>query len=68
MIQRQEIPLLLTGFMATLSGVGLARFAYTALMPQMVPLATLVERVVPFAGEPAAVPVSSFQSNVAAIV
>ena len=36
MIQRQEIPLLLTGFMATLSGVGLARFAYTALMPQMV--------------------------------
>ena len=36
MIQREEIPLLLTGFMATLSGVGLARFAYTALMPQMV--------------------------------
>lgn len=36
MIQRNEYPLLLTGFMATLSGVGLARFAYTALMPQMV--------------------------------
>jgi len=31
-----ERALLLTGFMATLSGVGLARFAYTALMPQMV--------------------------------
>lgn len=36
MIERKELPLLLTGFMATLSGVGLARFAYTALMPQMV--------------------------------
>ena len=36
MIHRNELPLLLTGFMATLSGVGLARFAYTALMPQMV--------------------------------
>lgn len=36
MIARKELPLLLTGFMATLSGVGLARFAYTALMPQMV--------------------------------
>lgn len=36
MIERKEHPLLLTGFMATLSGVGLARFAYTALMPQMV--------------------------------
>lgn len=35
-IQRNELSLLLTGFMATLSGVGLARFAYTALMPQMV--------------------------------
>jgi len=35
-IQRNETSLLLTGFMATLSGVGLARFAYTALMPQMV--------------------------------
>lgn len=35
-IQRNELPLFLTGFAATLSGVGLARFAYTALMPQMV--------------------------------
>lgn len=35
-IQRSELPLFLTGFLATLSGVGLARFAYTALMPQMV--------------------------------
>ncbi|MNY85200.1 Major Facilitator Superfamily protein [compost metagenome] len=36
MIQRSELPLFLTGFLATLSGVGLARFAYTALMPEMV--------------------------------
>lgn len=36
MIRRSEFPLFLTGFLATLSGVGLARFAYTALMPQMV--------------------------------
>ncbi|WP_120965690.1 YbfB/YjiJ family MFS transporter [Comamonas sp. lk] len=36
MIQPKEWPLFWTGFMATLSGVGLARFAYTALMPQMV--------------------------------
>lgn len=36
MIRRSELPLFLTGFLATLSGVGLARFAYTALMPQMV--------------------------------
>jgi len=35
-IQRSELPLFFTGFLATLSGVGLARFAYTALMPQMV--------------------------------
>ena len=36
MIERDELPLLWTGFMTTLSGIGLARFAYTALMPQMV--------------------------------
>lgn len=36
MIRRSELPQFLTGFLATLSGVGLARFAYTALMPQMV--------------------------------
>ena len=35
-IHRHELPLFWTGFAATLSGVGLARFAYTALMPQMV--------------------------------
>lgn len=36
MIHRSELPIFWTGFLATLSGVGLARFAYTALMPQMV--------------------------------
>lgn len=36
MIRRHELPLWTTGFMATLSGIGLARFAYTALMPYMV--------------------------------
>jgi len=36
MIRPNDLSLLLTGFMATLSGIGLARFAYTALMPQMV--------------------------------
>ncbi len=35
-IQRDDLSLLLTGFTATLCGLGLARFAYTALMPQMV--------------------------------
>lgn len=35
-IRRSELSLLLTGFLATLSSIGLARFAYTALMPQMV--------------------------------
>ena len=36
MIQRSELSLFLTGFLATLRGVGLSRFAYTALMPEMV--------------------------------
>lgn len=36
MIRRSELPIFLTGFLATLSGVGLSRFAYTALMPEMV--------------------------------
>jgi MFS family permease len=36
MIRRGDWPALLTGFMATLSGVGLSRFAYTALLPQVV--------------------------------
>lgn len=35
-ILRKELPLVLTGFMAVLCGVGLSRFAYTALMPVMV--------------------------------
>lgn len=35
-IRRDEIFLLCTGFLATLSSIGLARFAYTALMPQLV--------------------------------
>ena len=36
MIRKQDWPALLAGFMATLSGVGLSRFAYTALLPQVV--------------------------------
>lgn len=36
MIRPEERPLLWTGLLATLSGVGLSRFAYTALMPHMV--------------------------------
>ncbi|HYR26270.1 MAG TPA: YbfB/YjiJ family MFS transporter, partial [Aquabacterium sp.] len=36
MIRRNEWPLIGVGFMATLCGVGLSRFAYTALMPAMV--------------------------------
>ena len=36
MIRHTERHQFLTGSLATLSGVGLARFAYTALMPQMV--------------------------------
>lgn len=36
MILRKELPLVWTGFMAVLCGVGLSRFAYTALMPAMV--------------------------------
>lgn len=36
MIQRHEIPLLLTGLLATLCGVGLSRMAYAALMPALV--------------------------------
>ena len=36
MIRRGDWPALLTGFMATLCGVGLSRFAYTALLPQVV--------------------------------
>ncbi|MBS7349690.1 MAG: YbfB/YjiJ family MFS transporter [Comamonas sp.] len=34
--QRTTAHILMVGFMATFSGTGLARFAYTALMPQMV--------------------------------
>lgn len=36
LIQRQELPLLLTGLLATLCGVGLSRMAFTALMPALV--------------------------------
>src|SRR5690606_23022513 len=36
MIQRNDLPPLLTGMMATLVGVGLARFAYTPLIPILV--------------------------------
>lgn len=35
-MQRSELSLFWTGFSATFSGVGLSRFAYTALMPQLV--------------------------------
>nr|WP_255662567.1 YbfB/YjiJ family MFS transporter [Acidovorax sp. D4N7] len=35
-IQRHEFPLLLTGLLATLCGVGLSRMAFTALMPALV--------------------------------
>lgn len=38
MLQRNAIPALLTGIMATLVGIGLSRFAYTPLIP------TLIER------------------------
>ena len=36
MIHRHEIPLLLTGLLSTLCGVGLSRMAFTALMPALV--------------------------------
>ena len=36
MIHRNEIPLLLTGVLSTLCGVGLSRMAFTALMPALV--------------------------------
>ncbi|WP_159911390.1 YbfB/YjiJ family MFS transporter [Pantoea sp. 18069] len=36
MIHRHELPLLLTGLLATLCGVGLSRMAFTALMPALV--------------------------------
>ncbi|MEZ2744615.1 YbfB/YjiJ family MFS transporter [Halopseudomonas bauzanensis] len=36
MIKRNDLPPLLTGMMATLVGVGLARFAYTPLIPILV--------------------------------
>ena len=36
MIHRHELPLLFTGLMATLCGVGLSRMAYAALMPALV--------------------------------
>ncbi len=36
MMNRDNIPALATGFLATLCGVGIARFAYTALLPVLV--------------------------------
>ncbi|WP_104203883.1 YbfB/YjiJ family MFS transporter [Billgrantia saliphila] len=36
MINRQDIPALLTGVMATLAGIGVARFAYTPLLPVLI--------------------------------
>lgn len=36
MIKRNDLPPLLTGMMATLAGIGLARFAYTPLIPILV--------------------------------
>ncbi len=36
MPSRSDLPALLTGLMATLAGVGLARFAYTALLPSVI--------------------------------
>lgn len=36
MLRRHELPLLLTGLLATLCGIGLPRLGYTALMPEMV--------------------------------
>lgn len=36
MFNRDNLPALATGFMATLCGVGIARFAYTALLPMLV--------------------------------
>lgn len=36
MLQRNAIPALLTGIMATLAGIGLSRFAYTPLIPILI--------------------------------
>ncbi|WP_092388368.1 YbfB/YjiJ family MFS transporter [Halopseudomonas salegens] len=36
MIERENLPALASGFLATLCGVGIARFAYTALLPMLV--------------------------------
>ena len=37
MVQKRDLPALLTGIMATLVGIGLARFAYTPLLPALIP-------------------------------
>lgn len=36
MLDKRDIPALLTGIMATLAGIGLARFAYTPLLPVLI--------------------------------
>ena len=36
MIKREDITALMTGLMATFAGLGIARFAYTPLMPELI--------------------------------
>ncbi len=36
MVQKRDLPALLTGVMATFAGIGVARFAYTPLLPALV--------------------------------
>ncbi len=36
MVKKQDFPALLTGMMATLAGIGIARFAYTPLLPEII--------------------------------
>lgn len=36
MIQRKDLPALLTSVMATLAGIGITRFAYTSLLPALI--------------------------------
>lgn len=36
MVIKQDIPALLVGIMSTMVGVGLARFAYTPLLPELI--------------------------------
>lgn len=36
MINSKDLPALMTGVMATLAGIGIARFAYTPLLPALI--------------------------------